>query len=516
MLFRSEKECLASTASLLLIPEELCGRRLTALLLRKRLVAETAPEGRLLFLPRYWRAEKEVALRLRQLQCSASAGKYPNALKRIAAFERQQGIRFSDIQRGAIVQALETGVLIITGGPGTGKTTLINCVLSLLGEGQEVLLCAPTGRAAKRMTEATGHEAATIHRLLEYNAESETFSRNEEKPLEADCIIADESSMIDILLMRALLRAIEPGTRLILVGDADQLPSVGPGNVLGDLLANGQIACVRLTDIFRQSEQSRIVVNAHLVNQGQMPLLNEKGTDFFFDRKPSPVQAAETIVSLVTSRLPKFLGYPPERAAELSIHEIQVLSPSRKGGCGVNELNVRLQAALNPPAEGRPQILWNDIPYRLGDKVMQTRNDYHLVWNRFTPDGPVEGEGVFNGDIGFVTAVDTEDHTLTVLFDDEKEVVYDHDRLENLELAYCLSVHKSQGGEFPVVVLPVVGGPVMLLTRNLFYTALTRARKMVVLVGREEIIRQMTENDHEVRRFTTLARRLIETESMMS
>ena len=514
-LYLPEADYLSSVAALLQLPEELCRQRMTALLIRKQLIAETVEESRLIFLPRYWRAEKEVALRLRQLQCASSPGRFPKAASRIAAFERKHAIRFSALQRSAIVRALETGVLVITGGPGTGKTTLINCILSLLSEDRKVVLCAPTGRAARRMKEATGHEAATIHRLLEYSAKDETFGRNEEKTLDAGCIIVDESSMIDILLMRALLRAIEPGTRLILVGDADQLPSVGPGNVLGDVLESGQIYAVRLTDIFRQSQQSRIVVNAHRVNQGKMPLLNEKGTDFFFDRCAGPVQAAETILSLLTDRLPKFFGFPPELAADQAIRNIQVLSPTRKGGCGVNELNLRLQAALNPPSPGRPQIVWKEIPYRLGDKVMQIRNNYHLAWVQQTPEGSCEGEGVFNGDIGFITHVDTESGEVTVLFDEDKEVHYADDGLSDLELAYCLSVHKSQGGEFPVVVLPVVGGPSMLLTRNLFYTALTRARKMVVLVGREEIIRQMTENDHEVRRWTLLARRLQETEALL-
>ena len=364
------------------------------------------------------------------------------------------------------------------------------------------------------MTEATGTEARTIHRLLEYGGDEGVFSRNEDNPIEADCVIADETSMIDLPLMCALLRAIEPGTRLILVGDADQLPSVGAGNVLGDILESGEIPCIRLTEIYRQTGQSRIVLNAHLINSGRMPVLNEKGTDFFFERRLSAAEAAESITALVTRRLPAYLGYPEDQFAALSVRNIQVLAPARKGECGVNSLNVLLQEALNPPDSRKPQLAWRDSIFRLGDKVIQTRNDYKISWRRLAPGGE-EGTGIFNGDVGFVTAVDPESNSLTVLFDEDKEVVYESGDLEYLEQAYCLSVHKAQGSEFPIVVMPVTGGSSMLLTRNLLYTALTRAKKLVVLVGTEDVIRRMVENDHVIRRYTTLARRLAETRELV-
>ena len=455
------------------------------------------------YLPGFYAAEKEVAQRLVELMAALGRTDAGNAAAQVDAFERRHQVRFGAQQREAILSALSHGVLVITGGPGTGKTTIINCILSLLGSTETVILGAPTGRAAKRMTEATGQEAKTIHRMLEYAGDEESggFARNQEKPLEADCVIVDEMSMVDLMLMRSLLRAIEPGTRLILVGDADQLPSVGAGNVLGDILESGVVPQVRLTEIFRQNETSRIVLNAHRINHGEMPVLNEKGADFFFERQDTMPGAAASVVGLVSRRLPGFLKLAD---ADEAMRQIQVLAPSRKGECGVQLLNVRLQAALNPPAEGKEQIEHGDNIFRLGDKVIQTKNDYQIAWRRNGEDG----QGVFNGDVGYITDVDPDEKTLTVRFDEEKDVDYEAADLDNLELAYCLSVHKSQGSEFPAVVIPVAGGPAMLLTRNLFYTALTRARSLVVLVGREEVIRQMVENDYILRRYTTLCERL--------
>ncbi|MBE5803287.1 MAG: ATP-dependent RecD-like DNA helicase [Clostridiales bacterium] len=505
------RELIQRAAGLLHVDEGMCHRQIRQLQLNREIIIQGGDgEEERVYLPVFDSAEREVAQRLCELMASLAPKRSGNRVhKDIDRFEKTRNIRFSERQREAIISALEQGVLVITGGPGTGKTTIINCIISLLSNEGEVVLCAPTGRAAKRMTEATGFESKTIHRLLEYGGDDTSFARNQENPIEGDCVIVDETSMVDLMLMRSLLRAIEPGTRLLLVGDADQLPSVGAGNVLGDILASGVVPHVRLTDIFRQSESSRIVVNAHRINQGQMPLLNEKGTDFFFERKEGFLNAAQTIVQLVTTRLPGFLGYGEKERLEQAVRNIQVLAPAKKGECGVAALNNMLQAALNPPAPHKTSLHYGETIFRLGDKVMQTKNDYQIEWRRETYSGWEDGAGVFNGDVGFVTEVDEEEHSLTVLFDEEREVVYQSSQLENLDLAYCLSVHKSQGSEFPVVVMPVAGGPPMLLTRNLFYTALTRARSLVVLVGREDVVRQMVENDHILKRYTTLTERLV-------
>ncbi|MBQ2952971.1 MAG: ATP-dependent RecD-like DNA helicase [Clostridia bacterium] len=502
------EELTGRAAQLLRVDAELIDHQLSRMALQRELIFMTSGEEERVYLPAFDSAEKEVATRLVELLATVPHGDASGAERDIDLFEHRHGIAFSQRQREAILAAIEQGVLVITGGPGTGKTTIINCIISLLSREGEVALCAPTGRAAKRMAEACGAEAKTIHRLLESGGEEGLFARNQETPIEADCIIVDETSMVDMMLMRALLRAIEPGTRLILVGDADQLPSVGAGNVLGDILESGIIPACRLTDIFRQGETSRIVVNAHRINRGEMPLLNEKGTDFFFERKYGYGDAAAALVALMTQRLPKFLKFPEREALAQAVRQIQVLAPARKGECGVIALNQMLQAALNPPAPAKQELTWGETVFRLGDKVMQTKNDYQQEWRRHTPSGWEDGAGVFNGDVGFITEVDAQEHCLTVTFDEEREAVYALQALENLDLAYCLSVHKSQGSEFPVVLMPVAGGPRMLLTRNLFYTALTRARRMVVLVGREEVVRQMVENDHILRRYTSLTQRL--------
>ena len=501
-------ELLSRAAQLLRVEPDLAEHHLMRMTMVRELIQSGADGEERVYLPAFDSAEREVALRLCELMTAYGTDSAAGADAEIDRFQKKHGITFSARQREAILTACQEGVLVITGGPGTGKTTIINCIISLLSREGEVLLCAPTGRAAKRMTEATGVEAKTIHRLLEYGGDEGQFARNQENPIEADVVIVDEVSMVDLMLMRSLLRAIEPGTRLILVGDADQLPSVGAGNVLGDVLHSGVIPKCMLTDIFRQGETSRIVVNAHRINHGEMPLLNEKGTDFFFERKQGFYDAAQTIVSLVTQRLPKFLKYAPTEYAEMAERNIQVLAPAKKGECGVIALNQMLQAALNPPAKDKPSLQYGETIFRLGDKVMQTKNDYQLEWRRLTSTGWEDGQGVFNGDVGFIVDVDTEEHCLTVRFDEEKEAVYASAQFENLDLAYCLSVHKSQGSEFPVVVMPVVGGPPMLLTRNLFYTALTRARSLVVLVGREEVVRLMVENDHVLKRYTALSERL--------
>ena len=493
------EQLIFQAAHLLGLPEEAVEHHLQALVLSKRLQAEEIDGVAVISLPDFHRAEWEIAHRLMNLSQFAQQVMDGHVPSQIAAFERDNHITFSPTQRAAIQSATESGVLVITGGPGTGKTTLINCILHVAG-GDDVLLAAPTGRAAKRMSEATGREAKTLHRLLEFGGDMEQFQRNVDNPLDCSMIVVDEMSMVDIFLMRSLLRAIRPGTRIILVGDADQLPPVGPGNVLRDILSSGMVPHVRLTEIFRQEEQSMIVINAHRINGGENPVVNRRDGDFFYASAASPQAAAQEIVGLCRHRLPGFLGNDSQG-------DVQVLSPTRKGTCGVAELNALLQRELNPPHEDAPELVFGDTIFRLHDKVIHIKNDYHLAWS--TPDGE-EGEGVFNGDVGRVTHVDAENRLLTVQYDDQRTVEYANAQFEELELAYCLSVHKSQGSEFEAVVMPVVGGPPMLLTRNLLYTAVTRARKLVVLVGYERTIAQMVANNIINRRYSLLEQRLLQ------
>ena len=495
------EELMQRAGQLLHVEKSLLETHISALLLNRKLrshIMEDGTEG--VFLPQMWQAETEIARRLHEQLGAAQVVMRATVSAQITAYENAHGISFSQTQRQAISMAVQEGLLVITGGPGTGKTTIINCILSLL-DSESVCLAAPTGRAAKRMSEATGKEASTLHRLLEYGGDEGEFIRDEENPLDCSCLIVDEMSMVDVFLMRALLRALPVGARLILVGDADQLPSVGAGNVLGDILQSGSIPSVRLNEIFRQAESSLIVRNAHAINHGEMPQVNLKGSNFFLERKPYAESAAQTIVELCKTRLPNFLnsGDP--------IRQIQVLAPTKKGACGVNALNVMLQAALNPPGPDKEEIAYGDGVFRTGDKVMHIKNNYNLEWE---DEKGHEGQGVFNGDMGTVLLVDNDDKTVTVLFDDERMAVYEYGMLEELELAYCLSVRKSQGSEFRAVVMPAVGGPPMLLTRNLFYTALTRARELVVLVGREDAIAAMVNNNHIAKRYTALSQRLQE------
>lgn len=489
------------TATLLRAPQELIDTCVHQLLLKRELMIEEVGEEQGVFLPDAFSCEKEIAKRLIQLSGFSQQMIIEHVRQQINAFEKDNGITFSQTQRDAVVQSTQSGVLVITGGPGTGKTTLINCLLHVLGDQEEAELAAPTGRAAKRMSEATGREARTIHRLLEFSGEEGHFLHDEGNPLDCSCLIIDEMSMVDIFLMRSLLRAVKPGTRLILVGDKDQLPSVGPGNVLGDILSSHRIAQIRLNEIFRQADQSMIVHNAHLINAGEQPVLNRLDGDFFFERKRSADEVALSIVALCQNRLPKFMKQKDSGKG------IQVLSPTKKGGCGVQQLNQLLQSALNPSDASKPELIFGDTIFRPGDKVIHVRNNYSLTWRM---NSGLEGEGVFNGDVGFISELDPEERMLSVVYDDEKTVDYEYAQLDELELAYCLSVHKSQGSEFEAVVMPVVGGNHLLLNRNLFYTAVTRARSLVVLVGYEEAIAAMVRNNHYNKRYTMLSQRLMQ------
>ncbi len=426
-----------------------------------------------------------------------------NIKSEIKDFEERKGISLADNQKSAIEAAMKSGLLVITGGPGTGKTTIINGILDIFeSKYLKVLLAAPTGRAAKRMSEATDKEAKTIHRLLEYayseGNESAGFMKNEEDPLACDVVIIDETSMVDILLMNHLLSAIKSGTRVILVGDVDQLPSVGPGCVLKDIITADAVPVARLTEIFRQSQESMIVVNAHKINQGQMPELNSKNKDFFFLNAKRQESVASTISQLVKKRLPDYYKLDP-------VHDIQVLTPTKKGPIGTIQLNKLLQEVLNPPKPGRAEKRLGERIFRTGDKIMQIKNNYQMKWK--TKDDE-RGEGVFNGDIGYIEGMNMSDQNVVVHFDDGRIVHYDFSQLDELIHAYAVTVHKSQGSEFPVLVMPVWSGPPMLMNRNILYTAVTRAKQLVVLVGEKKYLNLMVNNDKQQERLSGLKYRL--------
>ncbi len=473
-------------------------------------VINTGEETNIYYAP-YHIAENNVARKIVELSRVEIDELDVDADKEIQNIEEKNNIAFGNKQKIAIKESLQNGMLIITGGPGTGKTTTINAIISICEDlGLEVVLAAPTGRAAKRMTETTGREAKTIHRLLEISfiEEDAGFSRDEDNPIEADVIIIDEASMIDILLMNSLLRAVSPGTRLILVGDVDQLPSVGPGNVLKDIINSGTIKVIMLDEIFRQSEESMIIVNAHRVNKGERPLLNEKDKDFFFMSVKNTQDILNTITELNKTRLPNFYGVDP-------IRDIQILTPMKKGDLGIISLNKHIQQALNPKSKNKAEKQIGEMVFRVGDKVMQIKNNYKLEWKIIKDGYEVEkGEGVFNGDFGYITDIDIEEGILKVLFDEEKEVEYDFKQLDELRLAYATTVHKSQGSEFPVIIMPISSGPPMLLTRNLFYTAITRAKKLVVLVGEEKYMYMMVKNNIIAKRYSSLDRKIKEYLSM--
>ncbi len=433
---------------------------------------------------------------------------------RLQQIEQEESICLDELQAEAVRQAVNCGLLVITGGPGTGKTTTINTIIRFFRqEGMEILLAAPTGRAAKRMTEATGQEARTIHRLLELSGglpgENESsggmrFERNEENPLDGDVVIVDEVSMVDIHLIHSLLRAVTVGTRLILVGDVDQLPSVGPGNVLKDIIESGAFPVVKLTKIFRQAAKSDIVMNAHRIHGGERIDLAKRSQDFLFIRRESPDAIISAMLTLVRQKLPGYVHAKPL--------DIQIMTPMRKGALGVERLNGIFQSFLNPPSPGKKEKEAGHTIYRVGDKVMQTKNDYQLQWeirNRY--DIPVDkGLGVFNGDIGIIQDINELAELVTVTFDEGKQVEYTYKQLEELELAYAITIHKSQGSEYPAVVIPLFTGPRMLMTRNLIYTAVTRARQCVCLVGVPQIFQGMVDNCMEQRRYSGLRARIEE------
>ncbi|POP32626.1 ATP-dependent RecD-like DNA helicase [Lactonifactor longoviformis] len=484
---------------------------------RKVVVKEIADEKSEVLLPvvyasQFYHLELHTAQMLRELNIKEDVDE-TLLEKQLRRIEANHDVLLDERQREAVKEAVRWGVLVITGGPGTGKTTTINAIIRYFeGEGQDIFLAAPTGRAAKRMTEATGYEARTIHRLLELTGVPEDssvgahFERNEENPLDADVIIIDEMSMVDIHLMHALLSAVTVGTRLVLVGDVNQLPSVGPGSVLKDIIASGNFHVVELTKIFRQATQSDIVVNAHKINRGERVLLDNKSMDFFFLKRYDANVIISVIITLIQKKLPKFVDAEPL--------DIQVLSPMRKGLLGVERLNQILQQYLNPPAPEKKEREQGQGLFREGDKVMQIKNNYQLPWEIRGRYGIAaeRGEGVFNGDMGIVKEINSFGETLTVEYDECRYVEYAFSQLDELELAYAVTIHKSQGSEYPAVIIPLLGGPKMLMTRNLLYTAVTRARKCVTLVGDERTFEEMIENEMEQSRYTTLDLRIQEAE----
>ncbi|SHH69966.1 ATP-dependent DNA helicase, RecD/TraA family [Caloranaerobacter azorensis DSM 13643] len=502
-----KRELVDKAQSLLEVERELVEDGITALALKQEIQLENVDnEIRVYYMPFYY-AEANVSKKIIELALTELKELDINVEEEINKLERESSIKFAKNQKEAIRQAVFNGVLVITGGPGTGKTTTINSIIKLFeNQGLSVVLAAPTGRAAKRMSEATLREAKTIHRLLEYSfVDDETgmaFARDEGTPIDSDVVIIDEVSMVDILLMNNLLKAIMPGTRLILVGDVDQLPSVGPGNVLRDIIDSKVVKVVKLNEIFRQAQESMIIVNAHRINKGEMPFLNVKDKDFFFINKDSNKEVVDTIIELCKERLPKFYGYDP-------VKDIQVLTPMKKGDTGVNVLNERLQDVLNPKHKLKNEKQVGESIFRVGDKVMQIKNNYRMKWEIVKDDGiNEEGEGVFNGDFGYVYDIDEEENEMTVLFDDNKKVVYSFSQLDELKLAYAITIHKSQGSEFPVVVMPICWGPPMLLTRNLLYTAITRAKELVVLVGNKKFLYMMINNNRITKRYSGLNKRL--------
>ncbi len=506
-----EQELIHATAELLAVERELVSRQIDSLTLNKEVLIEEVGEERRLYASNLYYMEMNCARMLLDLNLSYEVDQ---ALleKRVRRIEKRQGILLDELQKDAVYQAVQHGVTIITGGPGTGKTTTINTILQVLEEdGMDVLLAAPTGRAAKRMSETTGWDAQTIHRLLELNGgvqgDDKTgmhFERNELQPLEADVIIVDEFSMVDIYLLHALLKAIVPGCRLIIVGDVNQLPSVGPGNVLKDMIQGEFCHVVRLYQIFRQAAESQIVVNAHKINGGEMISLDNKSRDFFHLERDNVTDVTNVVIQLVMKNMPGYVDATP--------YDIQVLTPMRRGELGVENLNQVLQGYINPKTPEKKEREFHGVLFRERDKIMQIKNDYQIVWKKKNHFGDVyeEGTGVFNGDIGTIRRILELEEVVEVEFEEGKLVEYEYGQMDEMELAYAITIHKSQGSEYPAVVIPILTGSRMLMNRNLLYTAVTRAKKCVTLVGSGHTVQQMIGNIFERKRYSSLAKRIQE------
>ena len=502
-----EEELTRRTGQLLEVGEEQIEKQYMDLAIERKIIMKQGENQTQIYAASFYYMEANTATMLKQLNVSYEVPDL-EIEERVRRIEKQTGMELDEHQMTAVKEAVRNGLLIITGGPGTGKTTTINTIIKYFEmEGLDIFLAAPTGRAAKRMSETTGFEARTIHRMLELNGGVDGaagFERNEQNPLETDVVIIDEMSMVDISLMHALLKAVAVGTRLILVGDVNQLPSVGPGSVLRDIIRSHECNVVMLTKIFRQASTSDIIVNAHKINQGEEVTLDNKSMDFFFLKRYDADVIISVVLQLIKQKLPKFVDATP--------YDIQVLTPMRKGLLGVERLNGILQRYLNPPSPQKREKEHGDILFREGDKIMQTRNNYQLEWEIRTKYGLSvdKGTGVFNGDIGIVREINDFAETMTVEFDEGRMVEYPYKLLDELELAYAITIHKSQGSEYPAVVIPLLSGPSMLMNRNLLYTAVTRARKCVTLVGNEVTFAQMVQNTSQQKRYSGLCDRLKE------